>query len=103
MFGLGGVFVEVMKDVTFRVAPFDLQEAHEMIREINGFTVLQGVRGNPPADIDALADALARISRLAAAHSDDIESLEVNPFLVRAEGEGAVALDAVLVTSKKGG
>lgn len=98
MFGLGGVFVEVLRDVTFRVAPFDQAEAHRMIREIKAYRVLEGVRGQPPADIDALARALSQLSLFAAAAGDRLATLDVNPFLVRAEGAGAVALDAVMVT-----
>ena len=98
MFGLGGIFVEALKDVTFRAAPFDEAEARAMIEEIAAFPVLTGLRGQPPADLDALAAALARLSLFAAANADAIESLDLNPFLVRPEGGGALALDAVLVT-----
>jgi acyl-CoA synthetase (NDP forming) len=97
MFGLGGIMVEVLGDVTFRVPPFDEAEAHRMIREIRGYRVLEGVRGAPPADVDSLASALSAVSRFAAAHADQIVTLEANPFLVRARGSGAVALDAVAV------
>ena len=100
MFGLGGIFVEALGDVVFRAAPFGLDEAHRMIREIKSFRVLEGVRGRPPADIDALAAALARLSALAAAQADAIESIDVNPFLVRAKGQGAVALDALVIPRK---
>ncbi len=96
MFGLGGIFVEALKDVTFRAAPFDEAEARAMIEEIAAFPVLTGLRGQPPADLDALAAALARLSLFAAANADAIESLDLNPFLVRPDG--ALALDAVLVT-----
>jgi acyl-CoA synthetase (NDP forming) len=97
MFGLGGVFVEVLGDVAFRLAPFGLDEAHRMIRDIKGFKVLEGVRGAPPADLEALAEALVRLSVLAAAEVERIESIDVNPFLVLPEGQGAVALDALVV------
>jgi len=83
--------------VVFRLAPFGLDEARRMIREIKGFKLLQGLRGAPPADLDALAEALARLSVLAAAGAERIESIDVNPFLVLPEGEGAVALDALIV------
>jgi acyl-CoA synthetase (NDP forming) len=98
MFGLGGVLVEALGDVSFRVAPFDEDEAHRMIREIRTFKVLEGLRGAPRCDIDAIARALSALSRFAAAHRDQIVSMEANPFLVRPEGEGAVALDAVVVS-----
>jgi succinyl-CoA synthetase beta subunit len=98
MFGIGGVLVELMKDVTFRLAPFDKNIAHEMICEIKGFPLLQGFRGAPPADIDALAAALAALSHFAAANANWVESIDLNPFLVRPAPQGAVALDAAIVT-----
>ncbi|HZD26541.1 MAG TPA: acetate--CoA ligase family protein [Alphaproteobacteria bacterium] len=97
MFGLGGIFVEVLKDVSFRVAPFGVDEARRMIREIRGFPVLEGVRGAPPADLDALAEMLSRLSAYAAAHADSIGSIDLNPVLVRPQGQGALALDALIV------
>ncbi|MCH8998334.1 MAG: acetate--CoA ligase family protein, partial [Proteobacteria bacterium] len=103
MFGLGGVLVEVLGDVAFRLAPFGRDEAHRMIREIKGFKVLEGVRGAPPADLEALAEALVRLSVLAAAEAERIESIDVNPFLVLPEGQGAVALDALVVPRRKDG
>ena len=96
MFGLGGIFVEALKDVTFRAAPFDEAEARAMIESVAAYPLLTGLRGQPPADLDALAAALSRLSLFAAANADTIESLDLNPFLVRPEG--ALALDAVLVT-----
>jgi acyl-CoA synthetase (NDP forming) len=97
MFGLGGIFVEVLKDVTFRAAPFDDDEARRMIREIRGYAILEGVRGAPPADIDALAHFLATLSRFAAAHADRISSIDLNPVLVMPRGRGVVPLDALIV------
>lgn len=97
MFGLGGVFVEVLKDVTFRVAPFDIGEAHRMIREIRGYPMLEGVRGAAPSDIDALAQMLSTLSHFAAANADSIESIDLNPVRVLDKGKGAVALDALIV------
>ena len=98
MFGLGGIFVEVLKDVTFRLAPFDEAEAHRMIAEVKGHALLNGARGRPPADVDALAGALAAVSRFAAAAGERLESLDINPFAVMPRGEGAMALDALVVT-----
>lgn len=97
MFGLGGVHVEVLKDVTFRLAPFDLVEAKTMIHEIRGREMLHGVRGAPPSDIVALAQLLVDVSEFAAAHREDIESIDLNPVIVLPEGQGLVALDALLV------
>jgi acyl-CoA synthetase (NDP forming) len=96
MFGLGGVFAEVMRDVTFRLAPFGKDTAIEMIRAIRGYPLLAGARGREPADIDALAIALSRLSCLAAANANSIESIDINP--VRVMTHGIVALDALIVT-----
>lgn len=101
MFGLGGIFVEVLKDVTFRVAPFDIDEALQMVREIRGIALLEGARGGPPADIAALAAMLSALSRLAAANADQIDSIDLNPVLVMPRGEGVVPLDALLVARGK--
>ena len=97
MFGLGGVFVEVLKDVTFRVAPFGPEEAHRMIDEIRGRAVLDGARGAPPADLDALANAISKLSIFAAENSDTIQTIDINPFL--ALPKGAVAVDALIIPS----
>ena len=99
MFGLGGVFVEVLKDVSFRLAPFGRGEALAMIREIKGYALLQGARGAPPCDIDALADALAALSRFAHARRADVNAVEINPLLALPDGQGALALDAVVIRS----
>ena len=97
MFGLGGIFVEVTRDVTLRVAPFDVDEAHRMIGGIKAAMVLDGVRGQPASDTDALARALARLSQIAVANVDTIESIDINPFVVLPEGHGAVAVDALIL------
>jgi acyl-CoA synthetase (NDP forming) len=98
MFGLGGVFVEVFHDTAIEIAPFDRTVAHALIRTIKGYPLLSGVRGSPPADLEALADVLCRISVFAATHAGQFESLEINPLLVRPNG--VLALDA-LITSPK--
>ncbi|WP_313379337.1 acetate--CoA ligase family protein, partial [Achromobacter insolitus] len=97
MFGLGGVFVEVLKDVSFRLAPFGREDALAMIHEIKGYALLQGARGAPPCDIGALAEALAALSRFAHARRADFSSVEINPLLALPEGQGVVALDAVVI------
>lgn len=97
MFGLGGVFVEVLKDVTFRAAPFDTAEAERMIREIRGFSMLEGVRGAPPADVEALARMLSALSMFAAVNATSIDSIDLNPVRVFEKGRGLVALDALIV------
>ncbi len=101
MFGLGGVFVEVLKDVTFRAAPFDVPEAHRMIREIRGFAMLEGVRGAAPSDVDALAEMLSALSVFAAANADTVESIDLNPVRVMEKGRGVVALDALIVPARR--
>ena len=98
MFGLGGVFVEVFKDITFRIAPFGVEEAHRMIDEIRGRAILDGVRGAPAVDIEALAKAISTLSIFAAANADTIETIDINPFLVLPKG--AVALDALIIPGK---
>jgi len=91
LFGMGGVFVEVFKDVAIRVAPVDHTTAVEMIREIKGYKMLTEFRGKKSADIDALADVLVNVSRLIMSR-DDILELDANP--VMAYEKGAVAVDA---------
>lgn len=97
VFGLGGVFTEVLRDVSHRFAPFDAATAREMILEIRSAQLLRGYRGKPGLDIEALADALSRLSLLAADHADVIAEIDVNPLFVRPAGEGVVAADALVV------
>ena len=97
VFGLGGVFVEVLQDVTRRIAPFGVAEAHEMIREVKGYPLLEGVRGGDVADLDALAEALSRLSVFAYENRDRVDSIDINPFLVLPKGQSAVAVDALIV------
>ncbi len=97
MFGLGGIFVEVFQDVVFRLAPFGKDEAMDMILGIEGVKILQGARGRPPCDLDALAGALAALSRFAASHGETLASADINPFTVLPKGQGAVALDCLVV------
>ncbi len=95
MFGLGGIYVEVIKDVSFRLAPLCPEEAQEMIREIKGYPLLKGVRGEPEADLEALVNSLVSLAQLAADFPELSEG-EINPLLVRPKGQGAVAVDARL-------
>ncbi|MCK6454217.1 MAG: acetate--CoA ligase family protein [Alphaproteobacteria bacterium] len=97
-FGLGGIFVEIMKDSTLKLAPFAHDEAKKMIRAIKGFPLLDGARGRPKMDQDALADALVRLSVFAAANADRIESIDINPFIVLPKG--GMAVDALIVPRK---
>jgi acyl-CoA synthetase (NDP forming) len=96
MFGLGGIFAEVMKDVSFRIAPVTLTEAHDMIREIKAFPILDGARGRPKADVAALADAIVRLSALAVDLKDQVGEIDVNPLFVMPAGQGVVAADALI-------
>ena len=95
MFGLGGVFAELLKDVTYRFAPFDVATAREMIAEIKAAPLLTGYRGSEPLAVDALAQALSRASLLAADHADRIAEIDINPLFVNASG--VVAADALIV------
>jgi acyl-CoA synthetase (NDP forming) len=95
MVGVGGVFVEVLRDVSFRVPPFDRDEAERMVRELRGFPLLQGLRGRKPSDIGALVDVVMDVQRLAMDLAGDVRELDINPLIVRPRG--AVALDALVV------
>jgi acyl-CoA synthetase (NDP forming) len=95
MFGLGGVFVEVLEDVTFRVPPFDRAEAMRMVQEVKGFPLLTGARGRPKADVKALVDVILKVQRLALDLSGELAELDINPLVVLPKG--AVALDALAV------
>ncbi len=96
MFGLGGIFVEVMKDVVFRRCPFGADVAEAMIRSIKGAPLLLGARGRPPVDIHALAHMLARLSAFAVAAGPRLQSIDQNPVFAMPEGHGAFAVDAVI-------
>jgi acyl-CoA synthetase (NDP forming) len=95
MFGLGGIAVEVFRDVTFRVPPFDADEARRMIEEIRSVSLLKGPRGKPPADLDALVDVVMKVQSLATDLANDVRELDINPL--RALPDRAVALDALVV------
>ena len=90
MFGLGGIFVEVYKDVSFRIVPIDRNEALGMISEIKGYPILKGIRGMKKADINAIADVLVSVSEMA--DKENIIELDINPLMV--DENGAVAVDA---------
>ena len=96
MVGLGGVFIEILKDVSFRRCPFNEAQAEQMIRSLKGFPLLDGARGRPKADVAALASALSALSRFAAGAGDRLAGVDVNPLLVLPEGQGAFAADAVI-------
>ncbi|HEU0060192.1 MAG TPA: acetate--CoA ligase family protein [Hyphomicrobiaceae bacterium] len=94
---LGGVLTEVLKDVTYRIAPFDLDTAREMIADLRGARLFDGYRGKPPADKEALAQALVAVSSMATALGPRLKELDINPVFVGAEGAGVVAADALLI------
>jgi len=96
MFGLGGIFVEVLKDVSFRIVPLEERDAREMIDEIKGRAILDGVRGGEPADIGALTGLLLKLSAFAEANPQ-VEELDLNP--VFAYEDGCIAVDARIVVS----
>jgi acetyltransferase len=93
MFGLGGVYVEVLKDISFRIVPLSKEDVHDMIRETRMFPLLRGVRGEAGNDIEAIERALLALSQMAADFPQIVEA-DINPLLVRKRGEGAVAIDA---------
>lgn len=93
MFGLGGIHVEVLKDVTFRVMPITDRDAAEMVRSVRGYPLLAGVRGSQPVDIALLETMLLRLSQLVAEH-DSIDAIDINPFIVSQTGQPSLAVDA---------
>jgi len=97
MVGLGGIFVEVLKDVSIRLLPVDEREAREMLKELRGYKVLEGVRGQKPRDVDALVKAMVGLSEIFAGHRNHLSDMEINPMMVREQGRGAVAVDVRLV------
>ncbi|MDD1771772.1 MAG: acetate--CoA ligase family protein [Methanomassiliicoccales archaeon] len=97
-FGLGGIFVEIMRDVTQGIAPLDRNEVERMVRSIKAYPMLTGARGKRPGDVPALVDVILRVSQLSA-EFPEIEELEMNPVMVGDEGTGVTAVDA-LVTIK---
>ncbi|MFJ1826106.1 acetate--CoA ligase family protein, partial [Streptomyces sp. NPDC088178] len=95
--GLGGVLVEVLHDAAVRVPPFGEDQARSMLGELRGRALLEGVRGGPPVDVDALVEVVLRVQRMALELGDDLAELDINPLMVLGRGQGAVALDALAV------
>jgi acyl-CoA synthetase (NDP forming) len=100
-FGLGGVHVELLKDVSFRIHPLTDRDAHAMIREVKGFPLLDGYRGSPRTDLEALEDGLLRLSRLAA-DLPEITEIDLNPVKVLPRGRGVRVVDARMRLSASG-
>jgi 4-hydroxybutyryl-CoA synthetase (ADP-forming) len=92
MFGLGGIYVEALKDVVFRLAPIYEQEAMKMVESIKTYKILKGIRGEPPSDLKVLVECLLRLSQLVT-DFPEITEFDMNPLLVLEEGKGACAVD----------
>ncbi len=99
LFGLGGIFVELLKDLSVRTAPLREEDARAMLEEIEGKALLGGVRGEQPRDREALVGIMMKLSRLAVELGGEIAELDINPLIVYADGEGAVAADALVILS----
>jgi acyl-CoA synthetase (NDP forming) len=99
MVGLGGIHVEVLKDVAFSPVPFGTDDARRLLDQLKGAALLHGVRGEAPADIDALVDLMVRLSKFAADHGEQIAEIDLNPVLVHPKGQGVSIADALIVKS----
>ena len=101
MFGLGGIWLELIKDVSFCSPGFGRVRAGRMINETRAGRIIDGYRGDGPYDREAIIDSLVAIGQMAADNSDSIESLDINPFVALSSGDGAYALDALVVLSRQ--
>jgi acyl-CoA synthetase (NDP forming) len=101
MFGIGGIFVEIYRDVSLRVAPFDVDIGRQMIREIVGYPLLAGARGRTRVDVEALARSLSLVSAYANRFHDQLDSIDINPLIVLPEGKGVVAVDALVIPQRE--
>jgi acetyltransferase len=95
-FGMGGIYVEVLKDLAFRIAPITKQAVQEQVREIRSFPLLSGVRGELPADIAAAEEVVLRVSQLVTEFPEIVE-MDINPLVIHNQGEGAIVLDARII------
>jgi len=86
----------VLKDAAIGIPPLSHEQAYDMLKQLRGFSILGGVRGKPPADVDALCEAIAALSQLAVALGDQLEGLDINPLIVLAKNDGVVAVDALV-------
>ena len=96
MFGLGGIFVEILKDISLRVAPLSRADAEEMVKEVRGNEILKAFRGKPEADIESIVEVLLKLSRMAIELEDVISEIDINPLMVLGRGEGVKAADALI-------
>lgn len=101
MVGLGGIYAEILKDVAVQVAPVSEDEALRMIRGLKMFPLLDGARGQPKADVAAAARTVARLSEFACRHAADVAEIDMNPILVKPQGEGVLVLDALMVPTSR--
>ncbi|WP_010142342.1 acetate--CoA ligase family protein [Oceanicola sp. S124] len=99
MVGLGGIFAEIFEDTALRLAPVSRVEAAQMLRELRAFPLLNGARGRAPADLEVLEQAIVDLSVFAARHAADVAEIDINPLLARPQGQGAIALDALIIPS----
>ena len=97
MFGIGGILVELLEDVSFRIAPIEEYDAKEMIHDIKGFPILDGYRGKPKADLDAIVDTLMKISELVTEH-EEINEMDLNPVFIY--NKGLICVDARIILKK---
>ena len=102
MFGFGGIFVEVFKDVEFRLAPLDRNEARSMVRRIKGYKLLNGFRNRPKADVETIEKLLVSLSDMVVNHPEIME-MDINPLLVHPQGEGATVADCRIILNDAGG
>jgi acyl-CoA synthetase (NDP forming) len=96
MFGLGGIYAEVLRDVSFRILPITRSEAEAMVREIRTFSLLDGARGQPKADVAALVETILALAALAQDVGEHISGIDINPLFVKPAGQGVVAADALI-------
>ena len=100
-FGLGGIFVEILKDVTFRVAPVSSEQGFKTLSDINSAPILEGARGETPRDRKALAEVLSRYSQMICDLRDEIKESDANPVLVYEEGKGVCVVDTRIMLRKR--
>ncbi len=100
MFGLGGIFVEVLRDVSFRVAPLTEADVEDMIREIRAYRVLEGYRGSPPRDLESLKKVIFGLESMLS-ELEDVEAVDLNPVILYPRGRGALIVDARVVLGEK--
>ena len=101
MVGMGGVWLELIKDVAFSIPPISNEKARDMIAQTHAGRLLQGYRGSPALDVGAVVRAIVALGRIATDLGDVVQSIDVNPFMVMPDGQGGMALDALVVLQQK--